>query len=164
MTIASSLILNAVPMTVKTVTALPILKTVTIDAENNIIVTIDVEAITRFSHYLNRDVSFMVDYRGFDLGDDDCRFLGKSVEYFRINELFDANYCSEHPEYDKKAEIEDLESVIYSNTKWLNKVTVPLIKTLSNLINEDARTPEDFKKNKAVIEALRAMTYRVEEA
>ena len=50
MTIASSLILNAVPMTVKTVTALPILKTVTIDAENNIIVTIDVEAITRFSH------------------------------------------------------------------------------------------------------------------
>ena len=164
MTIASSLILNAVPMTVKTVTALPILKTVTIDAENNIIVTIDVEAITRFSHYLNRDVSFMVDYRGFDLGDDDCRFLGKSVEYFRINELFDANYRSEHPEYDKDAEIQELEAVIYSNTKWLNKISFGLIKMLSDLLNEDSRTPEDVAKNKAILEAIRAMTYNTEEA
>ena len=164
MTVANSLVLNAVPLTKKTVTALPILKGVKIDEENNIIVTIDVEAITRFSHYMNRDVSFMVDYRGFDLGDEDCRFLGKSVEYFRINELFDANYCSEHPEYDKDAEIQELEAVIYSNTKWLNKISFPLIKLLSDLLNEDSRTPEDVAKNKAILEAIRAMTYNTEEA
>ena len=164
MTVANALILNAVPLTTKTVTAMPILKGIKIDEENNIIVTIDVEAITRFSHYMNRDVSFMVNYRGFDVGDNDCRFLGKSVEYFRINELFDANYCSEHPEYDKDAEIQELEAVIYSNTKWLNKISFGIIKMLSDLLNEDARTPEDVKKNVAIAEAIRAMTYQTIEA
>ena len=164
MTVANALILNAVPLTTKTVTAMPILKGIKIDEENNIIVTIDVEAITRFSHYMNRDVSFTVNYRGFDVGDNDCRFLGKSVEYFRINELFDANYCSEHPEYDKDAEIQELEAVIYSNTKWLNKISFGIIKMLSDLLNEDARTPEDVKKNVAIAEAIRAMTYQTIEA